>query len=272
MRLFWLHSIASPLTLCLFVWLARPRANPLALLRRTAVCAFETRGGRRVLAVLGSILVGNFLECAVDPWISARLGYDLTPWIVSIEGDLVARVQGSVPSWASLPLAWFYLCGYVAALAAPLVLWTAEENWSALRIYVTAFAANYVLALPFYLFFPVEEAAWSGISSAQPLIDSALPGLSEELRVGSALDNCFPSLHVSLVLTLALCAERFGPAALRAQAWLVAALTAWTVVAVGIHWVTDVAAGAVLAVIGVSIAARLPRRLAGWRRSRIPTG
>jgi membrane-associated phospholipid phosphatase len=259
MTLFWMHALASPLTLLCFVWLARPRGNPFALCYGAAVKAFGTRGGRRALAVFGAILAGNFVECSFDPWISERLGYDLRPRVVSIEGDLVARVQSALPSWAELPLAWLYLSGYVALLAVPLVLWTIDESWAALRLYIGAFAANYLLALPFYVFFPVQEAAWSGLSDVKPLLEAALPGVTAELRAGSALDNCFPSLHVSLALTLALCAGGAGSGALRALAWLGAVLTAWTAVALGIHWVMDLAAGAVLAVLCVAIGSRVAR-------------
>ncbi|MEW6072498.1 MAG: phosphatase PAP2 family protein [Planctomycetota bacterium] len=243
MSLTLLHATWTPISLLLFVLIARPAHNPFLDCAVAVRAAIAARGGRLVLAALLGVLAANFAECAVDPAVSAALGWDATPLVRAVESDWVERVQAGVPPWSLGVLAWFYLSGYVAVLAAPLVVWTAEGRGPAVAAYTAAFAANYLLALPFYLLVPVREAAWSGLSAAQPLLDVPWPGITAELRAGSALDNCFPSLHVSCTTTVFCLALRHGPRNLRLLAAAAALATAWAVMALGIHWGLDVAAG-----------------------------
>ncbi len=212
-------------------------------------------------AVFAGVLAVNVLECAVDPAVSASLGYDLTSWVRSVEGDWIERVQTVVPDWSVGFLAWFYLCGYIAVIAAPLVVWTVERRFHAVAEYTGGFLATYALAIPFYLFFPVQEVGWSAVSEALPLLDTPWPGITEEMRRGSALDNCFPSLHVSLTTTVAFFAHRFGPPGLRILAWSAALLTAFTVMALGIHWALDVVAGVPFGILCALAGTWLGRRL-----------
>jgi membrane-associated phospholipid phosphatase len=245
-RLLLLHALWTPITVVLFVLLARPRSNPLQRIASALLVATATRGGRRALAAVALTVVANALECAVDPWISARLGYDLTPWVASLEGDLVARVQATLPPALAPALGWFYLSGFVAGLVAPALVWADERRFHAVRALVIGGVATYALAFVAYALVPVREAAWSGLSTAAPLLERVYPGLSAALRAGSGLDNCMPSLHVSLTVTaLAVVAarRRRGDRALLGLAAAVALLTAYATVALGVHWVLDVAAG-----------------------------
>jgi membrane-associated phospholipid phosphatase len=242
-----LHALWTPITVVLFVLLARPWSNPLQRVASALLIATSTRGGRRALLAVGLVLVANALECLVDPQLSAWLGYDLTAWVRSVEGDLVERVQATLPAPLAPALGWFYLSGFVAGLVAPALVWTDERRFDAVRALVVGGVANYALGFVAYVFVPVREAAWSGLSDAAPLLERVYPGLSAATRIGSGLDNCMPSLHVSLtVTTLAIVAARRRPGdgPLLALAAAVAALTAYAVVALGVHWVLDVAVGA----------------------------
>ena len=158
----------------------------------------------------------------------------------------MARVQDALPAVLVLPLALFYTVGYIALLALPPLVWHAaspvREPWGPhpTATYLAGFAANYALALPFYLFAPVREAAWSGLSRAEPLLEVLGDGFTRELRAASALDNCLPSLHVSCLVTALLLVRHVGPRRLVAVLWAGTLATAWCVLALGVHWVTDV--------------------------------
>ena len=154
------------------------------------------------------------------------------------------------------------LGGFVAGLLLPAVVWTAEERFGPVRARVLAYLANYALGLPFYLVFPVREAAWSGLSDAQPLFEALYAGASFETRLGSALDNCFPSLHVSLTFSAWAVALASGDRALRLTTGAFALLTAYAVVALGIHWALDAAVGIPFGLLCAWIGLRLGRRSA----------
>jgi len=257
-----LHALWTPITIVLFVLLARPRSNPLQRVAGAVLTTLSTRGGRRVLVAAAIVMAANFVECLFEPHLAELLGYDLTAWVRSVEGDLVERVQATLPPVLVAPLAWFYLSGFVAAVVAPAIVWTDERRFTAVRALVIALAANYAIGLWFYVFAPVREAAWSGLSDAKPLLDVLYPGLSAETRAGSAFDNCMPSLHVSLTATTALVvwARRAkDDVALPLLAGACAALTAYAVMALGVHWALDVAAGFALAAVCAGIGLRAGR-------------
>jgi membrane-associated phospholipid phosphatase len=242
-----LHALWTPITIVLFVLLARPWSNPLQRVAGAVLALAHTRGGRRTLVAAALVMTANLLDCLVEPALARWLGYDLTAWVRSVEGDLVERVQATLPAAFAAPLAWFYLSGFVAAVLAPAIVWADEGRFHAVRALVIGCLANYAFGLFFYVFVPVREAAWSGLSNARPLLDAVYPGLSAELRLGSALDNCLPSLHVSLTVTsFAVVLARRAPRdrTLLILSGAAALLTAYAVMALGVHWALDVAAGA----------------------------
>ena len=127
------------------------------------------------------------------------------------------------------------------------------------RIFALAVAVDYAISLPFFLFFPVPERwAWPN-SGAILLSDLWAPQLIEIFRPFSGLDNCFPSFHVSLttvVVGLAFVEHlRYRWAVL----WLGLLVIISTAV-LGIHWLTDIAAGLATGVLAVATAgsARAP--------------
>ena len=241
-----LHGLWTPITVVLFVLLARPSSNPLQRVASAGLTAASTPGGRRLVLVVALVLVANFLECLLEPHLATWLGYDLTAWVQSVEGATVECVQATLPGPLTVPLAWFYLSGFVAGILAPAIIWADEGRFRALRALAIGCIANYALGVFFYLFVPVREVAWSGLSNAQPLRDAIYPGLSAETRLGSALDNCLPSLHVSLTTTVfvvVLARRAPGDRALLALTAAVALLTAYAVMALGVHWALDVVTG-----------------------------
>jgi hypothetical protein len=252
-----LHALWTPITLVLFVLCARPRSNPLQTVAQCLLTATSTRGGRRVLWLGVLILAANALECVFEPALARALGYDLTAWVRSVEGAAVERGQATLPR-ALLPAAgWFYLSGFVAGLLLPAVVWTAESRFDAVRALVLAYLANYLLALPCYLFVPVREVGWSGLSDARPLLEALYAGISAETRPASALDNCLPSLHASLTASAWAVALAFGDRALRWVTGVIAALTAYVIVALGIHWALDAVVGVPFGVVCAWIGVRL---------------
>lgn len=221
----------------------------------------RSRNGRLGLATVLTVIGFNIYETNLDGRIAPALGLDFTPWIASLEGDLPIWLQRGLAGHRLAPFwGWVYVFLYPCLAAAPVIAYYARRQHDALRGYVGAFAANYLLALPFYLFVPVTETGWFQPRTADPILENALPGYIEFLRSSSALDNCFPSLHASLTLTAAFFAARHGPRRLALTCWCGGALIVLSTWALGIHWVSDSVAGLLLAY----AAARLGPALAAW--------
>jgi len=241
----WLSTYlaAAAATLLLVLALALPGRAPWAVLAGALAGLARRRGGRLLLLVAALVFGTNLLEATWDAELSAWLGYDLTPAVFALEGDLVARAQRWTVPGASALLTWVYAPAFPALLAAPPMIWWDQRRVRPTAEYMLAIAANYVFALPFYLLVPVREVAWSGLGTAVPRMEEVVPGFTPFLRSASALDNCLPSLHVSCTVTVAWFAWRHGPPAFRRLALAGAALTAWATIALGVHWLTDVATG-----------------------------
>lgn len=235
-----LHGLGTPLTVLCYASWSLPGRSALAAAGRALGALGTTRGGRRVLLAATALAGLNFVESPLDPRITAGLGYELSAWVASVEGALVERVQAATPDWLGLPLALVYLPGWLALLLVPGVVQHARGKPTALAEHVAGIWANYLLALPFYVFLPVREVAFSGHSLARPWLEDYFPTISAQMRVGSAVDNCLPSLHVSLAVTAVVVLARHGPARLALLGALVCALTCWSVMALGIHWGLDV--------------------------------
>ncbi len=237
------YALMSVLTTILLVGLSRPGENPVRIFGRAVVALFRTNGGRVFSAAAILVLALDLVETSLDAGVTRDLGYDLTPFVHSIEGDLVARLQRFSTPLLNGFFSWIYAPGFVALVSLPPVVWFGIRKNRATAEYVTAFCANYVFALPFYVFAPVREVGWSQLSRARPLMEDVWPGVTDMLRSASALDNCFPSLHVSCTLTAFWFARRHGPQTLAWTTGIGALLTAWATMVLGIHWATDVVAG-----------------------------
>lgn len=238
-----------------------PAIGPMASLARSALL---TPGGRLGLTAVAAVLLFNVYETHLDPQIAPALGLDFTPWLLAVEGDAVIWLQRSLRGHQlAVFWAWVYVFLYPCLVALPTVIYHDRRDGAALRSYVAAFALNYFLALPFYLFVPVTETGWSEPRTADAVLENALPGWIEFLRSSSALDNCFPSLHVSLTATAALHALRWGPRRLALTAGAGSVLVIASTLALGIHWIADGVAGVGMAALAVRLAPQLGRWVAG---------
>jgi len=123
------------------------------------------------------------------------------------------------------------------------------------RVFCLAVAADYLLSLPFFLFFSVPERWAYPESNAVLLSDQWSSSLIMAIRPISAINNCFPSTHVSLtVIVLAVC-WRFQVRFRNTIAALGLTVILATFV-LGIHWLADITAGVTLGLLSVEIAKR----------------
>lgn len=246
---FYLHYLVfAPLLLLALLWISVPKRHPWELIASAIRAVFTQKGGRLLLGCYLFVVVTNLVEAMFDERLTAALGYDFTAKVRGLEGPLVELVQEALLGLPGGPtliavLALAYTAGYVAWLLFPPFAFFALGRPRAAGSFALAFAANYLFALPFYLFFPVREVAWSGLSKAQPLLEEAWPGITEPLRMESALDNCFPSLHVSIAVTAMYFVARYGSKRMKLVGWPLTLMICLSVLALAIHWGTDTLAG-----------------------------
>lgn len=225
------------------------------------------------LTVLISIVfVVNIVETVTEDWLKrayglgAQLAYDLSYASYRAEfgfsfeyhdvTNLIAAYGYSLSYFGIYPV----LCvGVAIALAR-------RRQIRAYRVYILALTIDYLISLPFFLFFPVLERWAYPRSGAMLLSDKVTEALIEAIRPMSGLDNCYPSFHTSMtVVAIAVCflyRLRF-----RVTCLLLGSTIILATYALGIHWIPDIIAGVGAALAGVALALRLDNWLARRERA-----
>ena len=115
--------------------------------------------------------------------------------------------------------------------------------------------ADYLVSLPWFLLFPVPERWAYPESNAILLSDLWSSNLILAIRPLSALNNCFPSTHVSLTVIIITVCWLFQ-VRLRNTITALGLTVILATFVLGIHWLADIVAGVAVGIISVAIAWR----------------
>jgi DNA-binding SARP family transcriptional activator/membrane-associated phospholipid phosphatase len=224
----------------------------------------RTRHG--LLALLAGVFVFNWLQTALESWLAPRLGViaelrlrfaRAAHWF---EGNYTFEYHELTNRSAVIGYSAAYFFLLPALLIGVGMACYRRPTLRPFRTFSLAVALDYLISLPFFLFMPVPERWTYPESGAMVLSDMWVSSLIDLFRPISALDNSFPSFHVSLTVLLVLISFVFR---LRYR-WSVLFLGIPVFLAtlvLGIHWLTDVIAGAAVGVLSVLLALRIERSL-----------
>jgi serine/threonine protein kinase len=248
---------------------ARPDSRPPSAIVRSVDRVRSLASRHRLpLFLLAIVFVVNFLETTVETTIRDRwglgreLGYQLARaahWFEgsnTVEGYDAASpviVYGYASAYFFAMLVLFFATGWALARA---------PGREPFRVFALAVTVDYAISLPFFLFFPVPERGAYPESGAILLSDLWAPELIEIFRPISGLDNCFPSFHVSLTVVMVALAFLYRLRYRWSALWIGLLITLSTSV-LGIHWLTDIAAGLATGILAVTVA-RLMERSITW--------
>ncbi len=186
-------------------------------------------------------------------------------WLIyEFEGTVVAAFQ----SVASEPLTVMFTAAYLVGFPT-IVLFTyfklkAHDEREARR-YALAYVVLVLLAVPFFVFVPVEIPALYPAVAVQPLIFDVSPIIRAGMLATDTMVKAFPSLHTGLSVLAALYARKAGPR-YAVTAGALAGLIVLSTFYLGIHWLTDAA----FAVVLVAVAYWISRRIAPERVLPVP--
>lgn len=195
------------------------------------------------VAVIGILFFNKF-----ELWLEKRIDYkaDFTGSIYKIEGNFVASIQhffhNDALTWFS---SYFYVVVFPCLMITSILIYTFKKEYKLFYAVCYAMMFNYVIAIPFYLFFPVNEV-WFAHPSVELLINDVFPTFEQDYRPLSGLDNCFPSLHTSISVTMAVIALRSRSKFWQAFVPLSAAIIVFSIFYLGIHWLADMCGGVIL--------------------------
>ena len=157
--------------------------------------------------------------------------------------------------WAVYAYSIAYFAAFPVIAFAVLMALARRKELAPLRVVCLAVTADYLVSLPWFVLFPVPERWAYPESNAILLSDLWSSSLILAIRPFSALNNCFPSTHVSLmVIFVAVCwlfEMRFRNAI--TALGLIVMLSTFVL---GIHWLADIVAGVFVGALSVAIAWR----------------
>ncbi|MDG0790156.1 phosphatase PAP2 family protein [Cohnella ginsengisoli] len=243
-------SALTAVTVALLVGYGTAR-QPLA-----AAAAFVTklyRSPKKLILFLSLLLIMALNKFELNLEAALPVPRDLTRMLVGWEGSWQGTLQRALESpWLTIFCAFFYLVVFQGFMVASLILYASAGKDKLYYALCIALLLNYLVAVPFYLFVPVHEA-WAASPNIRFLMLDAFPSFETQYRRLSGLDNCFPSLHTSISVTMALLALRSG-----SRRWAIfgvanAVIIVFSIFYLGIHWATDMFAGIVLAASAVAI-------------------
>ena len=201
------------------------------------------------LGLLAIILLVNKLELRLESLLTNQL--DFSDLFYAYEYTILAVIQTTFrhPLLTEITT-FFYIIMFVTLIAISLVTYLLNEEWKLLYTFLYAIGLNYIIAIPFYLFFPINEA-WVSHPQVEFLIPAVYPGFESQYRNISGLNNCFPSLHNSISLTLLLISSKSNNILFKSLFYMSVPIIMFSTIYLGIHWLTDMAAGILLATIAI---------------------
>lgn len=210
----------------------------------------------RVFLIMFLSMIGVLLLNSMELKFEESIAYDadFTPWLFSLEGKFVAAFQSWFHAdWITIISSFFYLVVFQALILSSLTIFAGERKIRFLKATCCAIMINYLIAIPFYLLFPVNEVWSFAPSGASLYMLEAFPEFNTIYRPLSGINNCFPSLHTSISVTVAILAVRSGNRRWATIAVSSAAIIVFSIFYLGIHWLTDMLGGLILASIASSL-------------------
>jgi len=231
------------------------RRNPFAAALELVQSVFSRNAIKWHFAALFSVLVLNKYQLQLEKEMPHM--DDITPFIYQIEGNLVYYIQlfFEHPLLTFL-LTYFYIIVFTALMVASFIIYFAKKDYTSFYALFYGIMINYIIAIPFYLFFPVNEV-WFFHSQVKFLIPQVYPAFELEYRALSGLNNCFPSLHTSLSVTMALLALKSRIPRMGSLFTWSAGIIIFSIFYLGIHWVIDMIAGCALGLFAASLASKI---------------
>lgn len=206
------------------------------------------------------VLVAHLLEVRIDSFVTEYFDLDFTYLIYNLEGSSVAYLQ----EWRHFLLDYYfvfvYIFGYSFLIYFTPVFYLLSKDLAALRLTVISYVFIILMALPFFLFFPVNDTWWASQNYGWyqgPDIAFRLnhiwPSIVNPFFTFTTINNCLPSLHVGISTLIALIAWVKHHRRYAVIATVFAVSIPFATLYLGIHWLTDIIVGFLFAIVSFII-------------------
>ncbi|TKX55723.1 inositol phosphorylceramide synthase [Halorubrum sp. SP3] len=194
---------------------------------------------------------------------SRALGWNITDELYALEGGFVAGLQDVTPEATLEFFTVSYMVGFAFLLVAGPITYflSAGRRQRHLKELLVAYMLNYAVGTVCYTLF-ISYGPRNHLETVSGLMYRVYPQTQDLTAAVASNTNVFPSLHTSLsvaVIAVAWRSRRTHPRWTPVAA-AVAVAVVFSTMYLGIHWLTDVVAGAALGVGSVFAAVRIVDR------------
>jgi len=220
------------------------RMNPLTAATSFLRTLVVSRKFLLHFVALLAILMINKLELIIEENMNYTANFTQT--FYEIEQNFIPMMQSFFKNDVlTFVTSYFYVVVFSCIMIVSIILYATRKDHKLFYAVCYAIMINYMVAIPFYLFFPVDEV-WAHHPTVKLLILDVFPTFEQDYRPLSGINNCFPSLHTSLSITLAVIAAHSGNRFWRVFTTVSAGIVIFAIFYLGIHWFLDMCAGLVL--------------------------
>lgn len=197
------------------------------------------------------------LQIDIEQYIGLNPSLNYADVMVMIEGNAVTYIQAFASPWLTYFSAFVYLIGFSLLLIGTFLIFVYKKDEKGLQEFSIAFTLIYLLAYPFYILFPVSVTS-NTLPNMAPLLYGLDPSIVKIVHIcDPTLDNCFPSLHAALsLMAMLIILTRTESVGLKALAVFTTISVQFTILYLGIHWITDLIGGIMLAFTSYYVATR----------------
>lgn len=217
-----------------------------------------------LIFILLALFIVNYTQTQMEANLKTpahyETGYKIAQAFMDLEGNLdFSQFEGLGEGAAIAHSITFYVLFPVLLLMVGVGLLFRREI-TPFRVMTLGLAISYLIALSFFIFFPVPERWAFPPANAILLSDTWSTGWVEFYRSFRALDNSFPSLPAAFTLVMIFVCYRYrfkfkNPICLVGLAVVLSSFT------LGIHWVPDLLMGGFLGIFSVSLAVLWDHRI-----------
>jgi membrane-associated phospholipid phosphatase len=198
------------------------------------------------LLLIGILVFIHLLEVNfLDPYITSLIGQNYTSTIQAIEDGAVHWISDHwVPALVD-----FFVLIYIVLY--PFLLWFSlfyflvADQRRAMKTFAIGFLLIYSIAIWFYLFVPITNVYT--VYRTPSALNIVLPGIEQFFYATTTSNNCFPSLHVAMILLVARAVSQTNNKRYMFLIYFCTLCVITSVIYLAIHWITDVIGGILLA-------------------------
>lgn len=252
-------SISTIIITIVLIWIGSAK-NPFVVAYLFLRELIVSRKFLLVFSIMIGVLLINKYELQWEQEYST-ITSDFTSLFFSIEGFFVRNFQQFFHSpWISEVTVFFYVIVFQSILVASIGVYIGEGN----KVFVLATCytviINYLVAIPFYVLMPVSEVWSYAPAQVTFYMKEVFTNFDQVYRPLSGLDNCFPSLHTAISVSMAMLAFKSGNRRWAIVTGISAFIVVFAIFYLGIHWLIDMISGVTLAYLASTVGLKLAQR------------